>query len=219
MTSTKFGGTMHMFESAKSKFDRFSAIRDQEVKVNTALKAKSPQQIKREHMRTSIPMFAETLKCYRLKKTGIHLEPQADASHENVFLIRDKSADPPLPCEVDRYRLDLAKRSVQPPAPPARAFPTEQLLHHLIEPKHFKRKAFYQYDLKRPAAGHVSKSQVSLSLASLSRMKPKKKLGEILQPGLLDMRLHPVHASQLLREAHSFSRLPAPGREHASHFA
>ena len=218
---------MHMFESATSKFNRYFGIRDQEVKMNTTFKAKSPQQIKREHMKTSIPMFADSLKQYRLKKSTINLKTHAEASGspEKIFLIRDKSAEPPQPWEVGRYRTDVSMPKLATSSSQIQTYATEHLLHDIIEPKHEKRKAFYQYDLKRPFATKENeqpgKSMApSLSHLSLGRIKPKKKLGEILQPGLLDMRMHPVHTSQLQRETASQSHLQLPvSREHASHFA
>ena len=58
-----------MFTSMRNTFEKFFAIRDQEVKPTTRSSVdKSPLQIKREHMQTTIPMFSENITKYRWVK-------------------------------------------------------------------------------------------------------------------------------------------------------
>lgn len=70
--SDRYGGTVSMFRAHKNIFEKFFGIRDQEVKMTRIDRQKSPQQIKKEHMQTTIPMFAQNVRRYKMVKKQHH---------------------------------------------------------------------------------------------------------------------------------------------------
>lgn len=56
---------MNLFESRTNTFEKFFAMRDKVIPKHTAHKEKSPEQIKKAHMKTTIPMFADNVTRYK----------------------------------------------------------------------------------------------------------------------------------------------------------
>lgn len=56
---------MTLFESRTNTFENFFAMRDKVIPKHSAHKEKSPDQIKKAHMKTTIPMFADNVSRYR----------------------------------------------------------------------------------------------------------------------------------------------------------
>lgn len=65
LTSDRYGGYVNNFNPQRNVFEKFFGIRDQEIVRTTLNRQKSPQQIKKEHMTTTIPMFAENISKYK----------------------------------------------------------------------------------------------------------------------------------------------------------
>lgn len=178
-----------MFEAAKTAFNRFSAIRDQDVVMSTSMKMKSPQQIKREHMRTTIPMFADHLikyKFFNRKRTSNADVDAGDATSENVFLIRNKSID----------KLNMGK-TYNAKTQPGGSTATSQSVNAR------NKSPYYEYDVKTSYIhhkDHVHDTSVSrLPTSTVAKhYRSHKKLGDILHAPTLDNRLYPVRSSHRL---------------------
>lgn len=79
-----------MFDSKINIYEKFFSIRDQDVYFSKANQQKSPQQIKREHMQTTIPMFSKSMNRYKWVKKPSPIQTFNDLLQSTDSLIQSR---------------------------------------------------------------------------------------------------------------------------------